>query len=56
MDQYHHLIKRLDPRLAISMGKVGALLKVFLHPSYTAIVNGRSGPNLYLVLHMINRF
>ena len=47
---------QIDPQLAIMMSKVGALLEVFLHPSYTAIMNGRSGVILYLMLHMINCF
>jgi hypothetical protein len=38
------------------IAKVDALLKAFLHPSYTAIMDGRSGAILYLMLHMINRF
>ena len=32
---------------------VGALLEMFLHPSYTATVNGQSGVILYLMPHMI---
>ena len=34
------------------MAKVGAFLKAFLHPSYTATMNGQSGAIVYLMPHM----
>ena len=46
----------IDPNLTMWLGKVGALLKVFLHASYNAIVNGKCGVILYLMPHMVDHF
>ena len=43
----HHLIEKINPRLAIAIGQVDACLKEFLHPSYTIVMNGRSGATIH---------
>ena len=48
------LDEQIDLQLAMWLVKVGALLKAFLHPSYTTIMNGWSGAISYLVPDMIN--
>ena len=52
-----HFLHRLREQIShCDWPKLVLFAKLFLHPSYIAIMNDQSGIDLYLMPHVINQF